>query len=136
MKYLIDTSAYARANRPTVRAALAAIPGYEIAVAFPLLLEVGWSCPNSAEFDAAMALFDRFTYVEASGWAQRRASQVQGLLAARGAHRAAGLADLITAAMAEQHQLTVLHYDRDFDTIATITGQPTRWIVEPGTADS
>jgi hypothetical protein len=29
--------------------------------------------------------------------------------------------------------LEILHYDRDFDTIARYTEQPTRWIVPPGT---
>jgi hypothetical protein len=29
----------------------------------------------------------------------------------------------------------VLDYDGDFDMIATITGQPARWVVPPGTAD-
>jgi hypothetical protein len=26
-----------------------------------------------------------------------------------------------------------MHYDRDFDLIAAVTGQPTRWIINPGT---
>jgi len=30
-------------------------------------------------------------------------------------------------------ELEILHYDRDFDTIARFTEQPTRWIVPPGT---
>jgi hypothetical protein len=28
---------------------------------------------------------------------------------------------------AELHGLTLLHHDRDFDVIAEVTGQPTRW---------
>ena len=31
--------------------------------------------------------------------------------------------------------MTVLHYDADFETIAGITGQAHRWVVERGTAD-
>jgi len=45
------------------------------------------------------------------------------------------MADLLIAATAERHQATVLHYDGDFDMIASITGQPTQWVVPPGTAD-
>lgn len=30
---------------------------------------------------------------------------------------------------------TVLHYDGDFDMIASLTGQPTEWVVPPGSAD-
>jgi len=29
----------------------------------------------------------------------------------------------------------VLHYDRDFDLIAEVTGQPVEWVVPYGTAD-
>ncbi len=38
------------------------------------------------------------------------------------------------AAAAQVEGLTVLHYDGDFDLIAAITGQPTEWVVAPGTA--
>lgn len=34
---------------------------------------------------------------------------------------------------AEVHDAVVLHYDKDFDTIAAVTGQTARWIVERGT---
>jgi predicted nucleic acid-binding protein len=43
--------------------------------------------------------------------------------------------DLIIAAAAEAAELTVLHYDRDFDHIASVTGQPTEWIAHPGSLD-
>jgi predicted nucleic acid-binding protein len=39
----------------------------------------------------------------------------------------------MVAARAEHHHLTVLNYDGDFDRIASITNQPTRWIVPRGT---
>ena len=53
-----------------------------------------------------------------------RAVEVLALLADRGQHRAPSLPDLIIAAAAELGGLTVLHLDKDFDMIATITGQP------------
>lgn len=43
--------------------------------------------------------------------------------------------DLLIAATALRMELTVLHYDRDFDVIAEITGQPARWVVDRGTID-
>ncbi len=43
--------------------------------------------------------------------------------------------DLLIAAVAELATLTVVHYDADFELIASITGQPTMWIVERGAAD-
>lgn len=62
-----------------------------------------------------------------------RAHQVQQLLTDQGEHRSAGVVDLLVAATAEQHRLVLLHYDRDFDTVARATGQPTAWVAEPGT---
>ncbi|WP_232062520.1 MULTISPECIES: PIN domain nuclease [Mycobacteriaceae] len=64
-----------------------------------------------------------------------RAFEVQGALAVDGLHRTVKLGDLLIAAAAERAGLVVLHYDRDFDRIATITGQPTEWVAPPGTAD-
>jgi len=51
------------------------------------------------------------------------------------AHRGASLPDLLVAATAERHRVTVLHYDHDYDLIASVTGQPTQWVVPAGTAD-
>lgn len=53
-----------------------------------------------------------------------RALQVQLVLADRGQHRAPSIPDLLIAAAAELAGLTVLHLDKDFDLIASITGQP------------
>lgn len=50
------------------------------------------------------------------------------MLAARRQHRAAGIVGLLTAAIAEVHRATVLHYDADFDQIAALTGQQVRWV--------
>jgi hypothetical protein len=40
--------------------------------------------------------------------------------------------DLLIAATAELNRLVVLHYDRDFDTVARATGQPAAWVANPG----
>ena len=55
---------------------------------------------------------------------ENRAVEVLALLADRGQHRAPSLPDLIIAAAGELAGLTILHVDKDFDTIAAITGQP------------
>ena len=52
-----------------------------------------------------------------------------------GLHCTVKLGDLLIAAAAERARPVVLHYDRDFDRIATITGQPTEWVTPPGTVD-
>jgi predicted nucleic acid-binding protein len=61
----------------------------------------------------------------------QRAIEVQGALARTGHHRVA-IPDLLIAAVAEAAGLTILHYDKDFDTIAEVTGQPVEWVVERG----
>jgi hypothetical protein len=58
-----------------------------------------------------------------------RAVEVLTLLADRGQHRAPSVPDLIIAATAELAGLIVLHCDKDFDLIASVTGQPAEWLV-------
>jgi predicted nucleic acid-binding protein len=60
-----------------------------------------------------------------------RAVEVLTLLADRGQHRAPSVPDLIIAATAELAGLTVLHLGKDFDLIASITGQPVEWLNVP-----
>ena len=52
-----------------------------------------------------------------------RAVEVQLLLADQGRHRAPSLPDLLIAATAELSGLIVLHLDKDFELIASVTGQ-------------
>jgi predicted nucleic acid-binding protein len=54
-----------------------------------------------------------------------RAVEVQLVLAERGQHRGPSIPDLLIAATAELAGLTVLHLDKDFELVASITGQPT-----------
>jgi len=65
----------------------------------------------------------------------RRARQVQDELAAAAQHQGPGAIDLLVAATAELSGLTLLHYDRDFQTIARITRQPQALVGPLGTID-
>jgi predicted nucleic acid-binding protein len=65
--------------------------------------------------------------------AEESARQIQAELVARGQHRAVAIPDLLVAAVALAEGLAVLHYNGDFNLIAAITGQPTEWVVAPGT---
>ncbi len=58
----------------------------------------------------------------------RRALDVFEAFARRGPlhHRQIGVPDLLIAAAAALAELPVLHYDRDFELIAKVTGQPVR----------
>src|ERR1700750_557028 len=60
-----------------------------------------------------------------------RAVEVLTLLADRGQHRAPSVPDLIIAPTAELAGLVVVHSDKDFDLIASVTGQPAEWLITP-----
>ena len=49
--------------------------------------------------------------------------------------RAQRVPDLLIAAAAESRGLTVLHYDADFDRIASVTGQSCEWVVPASSVD-
>ena len=63
------------------------------------------------------------------------ALDIQQRLAALSQHRGVSIGDLIVAACALVHQVTVVHYDADYDRIAAVTGQPAEWVVPAGAAD-
>ena len=131
--HLIDKSAWVRLRRAGVldphRDAL--LSG-RIAASGVLMLEVLVSARSADDFDEVrrnLSLMPRVPVTEAI---IDRALDVQGLMVRVGTHRAASPADLVLAACAEANGLTVLHYDKDFDLIAEVTGQPTEWIAPQG----
>jgi predicted nucleic acid-binding protein len=72
-----------------------------------------------------------FAWVPMADRAFERAAEIQEALTRRGEHRSAGALDLLIAATAERHQLIILSEDRDFETVAAVTGQPVRRITTP-----
>lgn len=88
-------------------------------------LEIGYSARSHADYIAKIAGQKALVWLPVTEEAMDRALEVQGLLAARGAHRLP-IPDLILSATAEVHGATVLHVDSDYQTIAEITGQPHR----------
>ena len=59
-----------------------------------------------------------------------RAETVQQMLTGVGKHRSAGPVDLLIAATAEQERLTVLCDDRDYQMVASVTGQPVKLVTD------
>jgi predicted nucleic acid-binding protein len=72
--------------------------------------------------------------VETTAEHLERARHVQRLLAVN-SQRGRKIPDLLVAAAAEHAGCTVLHYDADFDLIASVTGQTCQWVVPPGNVD-
>lgn len=135
LTHLIDTSVLTRLGQSSVRAAIEprAASG-ELARAGISDLEIGYSARSAAEWDHLMDALHVFELVETTGDHIRRARRVQRLLAARH-QRGRKVPDLLIAAAAEAHDLSVLHYDADFDRIAAVTGQACEWVVPAGSAD-
>ena len=133
--YLVDKSALARVARsPEVQAALIRLDDIGVLATTAVIdLEIGYSARNLAEFDSVAAdraeLYQQLPLTPA---VTDRARQVQRQLVRAGQHRGPGVPDLLIAATAELNNATVVHYDRDYDTIAAITGQPVEWIVPAG----
>jgi predicted nucleic acid-binding protein len=98
-------------------------------------LEILFSARTGAEHTHFRRQREAFEYFPLTEEIARRAIEVQGLVAQRAQHRSVSIPDLLVAATAERFSLIVLHYDRDYERIAEITGQPVEWIVPAGTAD-
>ena len=96
-------------------------------------LEIGFSARSGTELRAAVRRAPlsamRVEYLTPA--MEDRAAEVQGLLADQGYHRAPSVPDLLIAAVAELTRAVVLHVDKDFDLIASITGQPVERVRTP-----
>lgn len=105
-----------------------------IAVSGMVTLELLRSTRNVTEFRAVRRELQEYPYctVGEDEWA--RALDVYEALAAKGGthQRSVKHPDLLIAAAAESAAVPVVHYDEDFDRIAAVTGQPTRWLAPRG----
>ena len=135
LTHLADTSVLKRLANPAVRAIVEPLAqaGH---LARPTIcdLEIGYSARNADEWDRFISAVGAFDLVETNAQHVTRALQVQRLLASR-SQRGRKIPDLLVAAVAESRNLTVLHYDTDFDLISAVTEQPCQWVVAAGTID-
>jgi predicted nucleic acid-binding protein len=133
LKFLLDTSVVKRLGHSEVRRVVEPLAAAgELARASICDLEVGYSARNAEEWDVLVGALDAFELVNSTAAHQRRALQVQRLLAQR-SQRGRKIPDLLIAAAAEELDIAVLHYDADFDLIASVTGQRCQWVVPAGT---
>ena len=135
-RYVADTSVFARLSRPVVAAAFAPLAAEGlVGICAPVAFELGFSARNPADYRHLSERLAAFPALHVTDADHYRALGVQGALAARSQHRALSLVDALVAAVAEARQLSVLHYDGDFELIASVTGQAQEWVVPRGTAD-
>lgn len=133
--HLADTSALARLHRPVVAAVLGPlIEAGLVGTCGVIEFELGWATRSATEFDLVRA--DReegYEWLATHDEDWHRALGVQAELWRSGRVRAVGFADLLIAAVAEREQVTLVHYDSDYDLIAEVTRQPMQWVVPRGT---
>ena len=133
-RYLIDTSAAARMRRPEVAARLAPLmDAAVVATCATLDAEALYSASSTAEYEQLRA--DRraaYEYLPTEDTHWQQALDGQRELARTGRHRAVGIADLLTAALAAHHNLTVVHYKADFEVAAEVLDFEHRWVLAPG----
>jgi predicted nucleic acid-binding protein len=135
-RYLADKSVWARVRQPAILSVMNEYVERGLIGTCPVVdLEILFSARTGAEHTHFRRQREAFEYFPLTDEIARRAVEVQGMLAQRAQHRSVSIPDLLVAATAERFSLTVLHYDRDYERIAEITGQPTEWIVPTGTAD-
>nr|WP_107072991.1 PIN domain-containing protein [Streptomyces rubellomurinus] len=122
--FLIDTSAYVRlmSDRGLRSQWRGHIESGLIRISKSTRTEILFSARNSAHRDdledELAALFGPAVSAPKAIWDWIDTAQYK--LTQKGQHRAAGLADLLLAGTAVHHDMTVLHLDDDFATVARV----------------
>ncbi|MEU5161359.1 PIN domain-containing protein [Streptomyces sp. NPDC020875] len=121
MIFLLDTSALVRLLRSAElqHAWRAALTAGVIGSCYPQRAEFLHSARNGREYDEIVEMFaDVYPDVTVPKSAGRWIGGVQHRLARAGEHRGASAVDLMIAATAAHHGLTVLHDDADYRAVA------------------
>lgn len=121
MIYLLDTSGLVRLLRDAAlqRAWYDAVDAEAIGSCYPQRTEFLYAARDRAEYEEITEMFgDLYPDVPVPKNAGRWIASVQHHMARTGEHRSASTVDLMIAATAAHHGLTVLHDDADYRTVA------------------
>ena len=133
-RFLIDTSAAARMRHPVVAARLSPlIEAGVVATCATLDSDALYTARSPTEYEQLRS--DRrhaYEYLPTDDRHWHTAFDAQRLLARTGRHRAIGIADLLSAVLASEHRLTLVHYDADFDIAAEVLTLKTQWVAPHG----
>ena len=133
---LADTSVWAQKRHSQVRDWFTtALSDNELAICDMVALEVLSGATSREMYEATREDLQGVRWFSMDHYEWVRALQVYDLLDTHGTHMRCSvkLPDLLIAACAERHGITLVHYDQDYDTIGHVTGQSTRWVVPRGT---
>ena len=131
MTYLLDKSAWVLAarNRDVASRLAAEIRTGNLLLSTVTALEVLYSARDADEYARDLGRLSRLGWRDLSD--PRSAVAVQHRLATRGWHRTS-IPDVIIAATAAEHGLTVLHYDSDYERLAEVAGIGQEWVAVRG----
>jgi predicted nucleic acid-binding protein len=106
----------------------------ELATCDMVRMELLWTTRNATEFAQQRLALEAMPQCPIGEATWKRALDVFERLAQDGPlhHRRVRIPDLLVAAAAELAGAGVLHYDADFELIASVTGQPVRPIAPLG----
>ncbi|MFD9069941.1 PIN domain nuclease [Streptomyces lasiicapitis] len=136
-RFLIDKSALSRWPQADVAEVLDPLHRRGLlGVSGAVRIEMMYSARNAADAQRLREWLDGFDHLSCPDEVWDAAIETQDKAIRKGNHRALSLADLVIAATAQRHRVTVLHYDEDYDQIADLTGHAGRWVIERGAADS
>lgn len=122
--YLADTSATAVARRggEIAERLRRLMEAGLLATCLPLDLEAGYSATSPTDHQLIFAQRrELLIELPMTPEVATAARGIQAALAAAGQHRAAGSFDVLVAGFALTYRATVLHHDRDYDIIASVT---------------
>ena len=125
-RWLIDKSALVRLGETKDATSWAQrINDGQVYISSITRLEIGYSARSLKDLEKSFATLplSKMRIESLSPTIEDRAWDVLQQLARKGQHRAPSLPDLLIAATAEKHDMTLLHVDKDFDLIGKMTGQ-------------
>jgi len=131
---VVDTSAWARAHNPAVRERwIEALDGDRLRVSPIARLEILLSARSGKDFDT---LAERLTALRTAPLTPTVARAAENAMRTL-AHRSAGaqripIVDYLQAAAAQETGAAVLHYDRDYDTLAEVMAFESVWLAPRG----
>lgn len=103
-----------------------------LAVCIVSMAELLYSARNAEELSRLHLDLSSLPYLHMTPAAEQHLADVMAALALRRQHRTP-IPDLMLAAIAHAHSAVVLHYDSDYERIASVTGQPHEWIIPRAT---
>lgn len=124
--WLIDKSAIIRlANSPDANVWVSRINEGQVRLSSITRLEIGYSARNAKDLLESFSSLplSKMPIQILSPAIEERAWDVLKELSKSGKHIAPSIPDLLIAATAEKHGLSVLHLEKDFEIISKVTGQ-------------